>query len=142
MVFWYAETVVKRSPLKQKEVISMTKKILIVESNKIMHDLWKEQLPEFSLLRALNQAEAEKVFQENKESIDFIIMGSCKMTMGDITTEHVTKKLRGTYKFTGRIIPMSVNPDFRNRLIESGCDSYPTITGKEHLPETVKRFFR
>lgn len=95
--------------------------ILIVDDDKSTQVLCNIMLKNyFNLLQAYTEEEAEKFFMANQKEIRCVIMDGC--LLGDeIDTIPLVHKFRGA-GYVGPIIASSNRQDFRNKLIEAGCD--------------------
>ncbi len=100
----------------------MSKKVLIVEDMKEFHNLWKKDLKNLGsdaiILSAFSIGEAKKLFNDNPD-IDAIVMDAC--VPGNYpTTQPLVREFRKI--FSGPIIAVSSIEEYREMLIEAGCN--------------------
>ena len=95
------------------------KKVLVVEDDQHWSGIIRRGFGDKVLVvQAFTVEEAETVFQENPD-LAAILMDAC-VPGDDPNTMWLVKKMRKT--FTGPIIAISSNTDYRKELIQSGCD--------------------
>lgn len=98
----------------------MSKKVLLVEDNQSMHDLWRRMLVgyEIELISAFTIEEAKKQFNDNPD-IEAIVMDAC-VPGSRPTTLRLVREFRRT--FEGPMIAVSNLKSYRRKLIHAGCD--------------------
>jgi len=97
----------------------MSKKVLVVEDEKFFHDKWRNELGDkIILLSAFSIEDAEKQFASNSD-IAAIVMDACVPKDVSITL-YLVQDFRKT--FTGPMIAASGSGEYRQQLIQAGCD--------------------
>ncbi|OHA66245.1 MAG: hypothetical protein A3D63_01230 [Candidatus Wildermuthbacteria bacterium RIFCSPHIGHO2_02_FULL_49_17] len=95
------------------------KKVLVVEDDQYWSGIIRRGLKGKVLVaQAFTTEEAEAVFQESPD-LAVILMDAC-VPGDDPNTMWLVRKMRET--FTGPIIAISSNSDYRKELIQAGCD--------------------
>ena len=109
----------------------MSKKVLVVEDEEYMHEIWRWELDgKVVLLSAVSVAEAEEQFTANPDIVA-IVMDAC--VPGSLpNTLPLVRKFRETFK--GPIIAISSNKSYRRQLVRAGCDHEST---KNFLPQKL-----
>ncbi len=112
----------------------MSKKVLIVDDMGEYHSSYKRGLKDLGsdaiILSAFSIEEARKLFNENPD-IDAIVMDAC--VPGNYpTTQPLVREFRKI--FSGPIIAVSSLDEYRDMLIEAGCD-YESV--KSALPKIL-----
>lgn len=94
-------------------------KVLIVEDDSQWHRIYKRGLGDFCEVIIAETVEAgERLFAENQNTA-LIIMDAC-VPGDEPTTLELTRKIRETFK--GPMIGTSSMFEYRNALLEAGCD--------------------
>ena len=108
------------------------KKILIVEDDTYYYNEWRLELEGMVvLIFASSIKEAEQQFTTNPD-LSVIVMDAC--VPGDRpTTPPLVQKFRET--FSGPMIAISGSEQYRNQLMQAGCDHKST---KEEMSAKVK----
>ena len=101
------------------------KKILFVEDNKMMTDLYKDLLGDkFALVIAISIVEAEHAFKKHPDIsvivLDGFVFDNRDSKTPDTSTHELLKKFKETFK--GVIIASSSDPVARKKMILLGCD--------------------
>lgn len=109
------------------------KKVLIVEDMPMYHHQWYIEISdcerEIEMVSATTLEEARTKFAANPD-IDIIVMDAC--VPGDRpNTYSLTQEMRKTFK--GPMIACSTIPEYREILMQAGCDYASSKTGLVQL---------
>lgn len=97
----------------------MKKKILIIEDYSSQIVIYKRQMKsDFDLLFATTHQEALKLFSENSD-IELIVMDAC---LKGETPDTILLVTHFRMSFTKTIIATSSNIEYRQYLVNAGCD--------------------
>ena len=102
------------------------KKVLIIDHNVYLQNMWVRQLGGRAAVYAAHSIEAaEKEFSKNKD-FAVIVVNACMPDAKDGAHEHeintVPLVVRIRAEFKGQMVAISGFPSFREKLVEAGCD--------------------
>jgi len=94
-------------------------RVLLIEDEEDFHELFEKLLEgEVEFLDAYTITEAERIF-ESVPGISIVVVDAC--VPGSFpTTEPLVRKIRA--RFSGPMIAISSDPEYRKVLIAAGCD--------------------
>ena len=95
-------------------------KVLVVDDERCYWRQWQEELPAVKIIGASSAAEAEEKFSANEEDIIAVVLDGSLSLAGHLDTLPLVEVFRRTFK--GPIIAASGCTDYREQLVEAGCD--------------------